>query len=512
MEELAALIERYTNDDRISQIITQIQSDTPTRLQLKGLVGAQECFVISGTYRADPRHHLIIAKDKEEAAYLQNSLANLFDKKTIHFLPDSFKHPKGFEIVNNNNILQRTEVTNRLTSSTSTGEIIVTYPEAVFEKVVAPEVLEKNRISLVKGENLDVDTLIDLLISYGFQRVDFVYEPGQFSIRGGIIDIFSYGNEWPYRVELFDEEIESIRTFHPATQLSHKMIASVAIVPNVETHISSDLKVSIFQILPEEMVVWVKDLQMIIDELQKCFERADEFANSMVIDEDNDISKIIRERSFIKPKDVIQDLQNHKMIFLELGDNILFVPTNEVNFNVSPQPSFNKNFGLLIEDFHKHSGEGYTNYIFADNGKQIERFYNIFQDQEANVTFTPIKTSLHSGFIDHELKIVCYTDHQIFARFHKYRLKKGFTKDQAITLKMLRELQVGDFVTHIDHGVGRYSGLEKLEINGKTQESVRLIYLNNDVLYVGINSLHKITKYVGKEGRYRQGADQAICR
>ena len=311
---------------------------------------------------------------------------------------------------------------------------------------------------------------------------------------------FSYGNEWPYRVELFDEEVESIRTFHPATQLSRKMIASVAIVPNVETHISSDLKVSIFEILPEEMVVWVKDLQMIVDQLQICFERASEFADSMVIDEDNDISKIIRERSFIKPKDVIQDLSNHKMIFMETGDNILFVPTNEVSFNVAPQPSFNKNFGMLIDDLNTHTELGYVNYIFADNGKQIERFYNIFQDQDANVQFHPIKTALHSGFIDHDLKIVCYTDHQIFSRFHKYRLKKGFTKDQALNLKMLKELQVGDFVTHMDHGVGRYSGLEKLEINGKTQESVRLIYHNNDVLYVGINSLHKISKYVGKEG------------
>ena len=500
MEELNALIERYQHDDRISQIITQIQSDTPTRLQLKGLVGAQECFVISGAYRADPRHHLIIAKDKEEAAYIQNSLANLFDKKTIHFLPDSFKHPTAFEQVNNNNILQRTEVTNRLTSGSSTGEIIVTYPEAVFEKVVAPEVLEANRISLVKGEDLDVDTLIDVLIKYGFERVDFVYEPGQFSIRGGIVDIFSYGNEWPYRVELFDEEIESIRTFHPATQLSQKMIASVAIVPNVETHISSDLKVSIFQILPEKMVIWVKDLQMIVDQLQVCFERASEFADSMVIDEDNDISKIIRERSFIKPKDVIQDLSNHKMIFMEMGDNILFVPTSEVTFHVTPQPSFNKNFGMLIDDLNAHTEKGYVNHIFADNGKQIERFYNIFQDQGANVQFHPIKTALHAGFIDHDLKIVCYTDHQIFTRFHKYRLKKGFTKDQALNLRMLKELQVGDFVTHMDHGVGRYSGLEKLEISGKTQESVRLIYHNNDVLYVGINSLHKITKYVGKEG------------
>ena len=283
MNNLQRLLELYRDDARIQTIVQALQQPTPTRLQISGLVGALESFALVGTYLNHPQSHLVIAGDKEEAAYIQNNLANLFDKKPIYFFPDSFKRPMYFEQLNNTNVLQRTETINKITSSNAIGEIIVTYPEALFEMVVAPSVLEETRLEIKVNEDVDVNFLIEILTDYGFSREDFVYEPGQFSIRGGIIDIFSYGNEWPYRVELFDEEVESIRTFNPTTQLSQRKIAKVSIVPNINTKFSQSQKVSLFGVLVKNTAIWVKDYQLTIDRLQMCFEKAAEFADNNLV-------------------------------------------------------------------------------------------------------------------------------------------------------------------------------------------------------------------------------------
>ncbi len=499
MENLQQLLGLYREDERTQQIVSQWQKTSVSRQHLEGLIGAQEAFVLIGTFFAAPRPHLIIASDKEEAAYLQNNLANLFDKKPVRFFPDSFKRPLLFSELNTSNVLQRTETINKITSSSTTGEIVVTYPEALFEKVVAPKVLEETRIEIVMNEQLDIDFLIEVLVEYGFERVDFVYEPGQFSIRGGIVDIFSYGNEWPYRVELFDDEVESIRTFDPTSQLSKQKIAKVAIVPNINTRFKQDQKVSVFRVISTDTIVWINDVQMLLDKLQQCLEKAEKFAQSISTTDESELSELFKERAFIRPNETIDELEGHHLMVLRPG-NFPIPFDQKIEYKTQPQPSFNKNFKLLIENLHENTSDQITNYIFTDNPKQIERFYAIFEDLDAKVEFHPIEKAIHQGFIDQSQKVACYTDHQIFERFHKYRLKRGFTKDMAINLRMLRELQAGDFVTHIDHGVGRYSGLEKIDINGHVQESVRLIYKNNDILYVSINSLHKISKYVGKDG------------
>ncbi len=498
VENLRRLLELYRDDTRIQQITEAIVENTPRRLQLVGLVGAQDSFVLAGTYLHHPHSQLIIANDKEEAAYLQNNLSSLFDKKPVHFFPDSFKRPQAFESLSSAHVLQRTEIINKVTTSQGT-DLIVTYPEALFEKVVAPKVLKESRIELVKNEQVDVDFLIEVLIEYGFQRVDFVYEPGQFSIRGGIVDVFSYGNEWPYRFELFDDEVESIRTFDPTTQLSKSKIAKVSIVPNINTRFTQDQKVSLFQVLEEGAVIWMKDFEMLLDKLQTCFEKSEQFAASLSSTNEGELAELFKERAFILPREVITDLEASTIICY--GKSAPPMPIDQkISFEGKPQPSFNKNFSLLIEDLQQNESKGISNFLFTDSSKQIERFYAIFEDLKANIHIHPINQAIHQGFIDAALKVACYTDHQIFERFHRYRLRRGFTKDQAISLRMLRELQPGDFVTHIDHGVGRYSGLEKIDINGHIQESVRLIYKNNDILYVSINTLHKISKYVGKEG------------
>ncbi len=499
MENKTQLLERYTNDTRTEQIVATLQQEQPARVQLLGMVGALECFVLAGTYRKQRQHYLFIANDKEEAAYVQNNLSAIFENKTIHFFPDSFKRPRHFEQLENTNVLQRTETINKITTSRATGEIIITYPEALFEKVVAPQVLDEHRLEISVGEDLDLETIIEVMTEYGFKREDFVYEPGQFSIRGGIVDIFSYGNEWPYRVELFDEEVEAIRTFDPMTQLSKQEIKKVSIVPNINTKFSQDQKVSLLHVLRENTAIWVKDFQLLLDRLQMCFEKAGEFAKTVSALDKSELAEIFRDRAFIRPRTVIDDMENYPIFSLTDSIQPLDFDT-KITFQARPQPSFNKNFKLLIEDLEENTKGGVENYIFTENPRQIERFYNIFEDLEAKVQFHPILNAIHQGFIDLDLKVACYTDHQIFQRFHRYRLRQGFSKDKAINLKLLRELKSGDYITHIDHGVGKYSGLQKIDINGQQQEAVRIFYKNNDVLYVSIHSLHKISKYVGKEG------------
>ncbi|MDA9357982.1 transcription-repair coupling factor [Saprospiraceae bacterium] len=498
-ENLEALVSRYKEDTRTKKINEFLQKDTPSRIRLEGLVGAQESFVLSATYLLSPRVYIYIAIDKEEAAYLQNTLEAIHDASDVMFFPDSFKRPMQFEEMNNSNILQRTEVVNKLRIKSSKPRIVVSYPEALFEKVVNPAILEANKIVITKDEKLDVDTMIEILVDYGFIRTDFVYEPGQFSIRGGIIDIFSYGNEWPYRIELFDDEVESIRTFNPINQLSVQNIATVSIIPNINIKFKQNQKVPLFDVLDANSVVWVKDFDVLLDKLQICFDKCEEFAKVLKTREDSELKQAFEERAFIYPNETMAAISDHHMI-LERRGTISIDPDLVMNYETSNQSSFNKNFSLLIEDMKHKEKQGFTNYLFTDSSRQIERFYKIFEDLDAQLDFHPVNKAIHAGFVDRQLNIACYTDHQIFERFHKYKLKKGFTKEQAMSLKMLRELQPGDFVTHIDHGVGRYSGLEKIEINGHKQESLRLFYQNNDVLYVSINSLHKISKFKGKDG------------
>nr|MBP7184742.1 transcription-repair coupling factor [Saprospiraceae bacterium] len=502
MENLNRLIEKYASDERIKLLGSKWESSVnapPSRIQLKSWSGSQLCFILAGVYKSNPSPHLFIAMDKEEAAYIQNTLTSIFDKKPVWFFPDSFKHPAYFEELNTNFALQRTETINRITTSTSKGEIVITYPEALFEKVVAPDVLSQTRLDIIKDQTLDIDFIIEVLITYGFERSDFVISPGQFSIRGGIIDIFSYGNAEPYRVELNDDVVESIRTFDPSTQLSTLHIAKVAIVPNINTKFSKEQKTSIFNVLPKNTVVWVSDFNVLIDKLEHCSELAQQVASRISSIENPELIEIFKDNAFIFPAEVIDDLEQHHLV--SLGST--FQPlkfSQKIDFNSKPQPSFNKHFNLLIENLKDNENLRIENYIFTDNANQIERFYAIFEDLNADVQFHPITKSIHEGFIDYDLNVACYTDHQIFERFHRYRLRNGFSPDVSLTTKMLRELQPGDFVTHIDHGIGRFSGLERININGQMQESVRLVYKNNDLLYVSINSLHKITKYSAKEG------------
>lgn len=498
MSNIKELIDRYENDRHIKEINDLTSGESPNQIQLQGLVGALDCFALAGAFYQQKRSHIYIAADKEEAAYVQNTLQSIMEGKNIHFFPDSFKRPLQYDELDKNNVLIRTETINKIHTAKGKNQILISYPEAIFEKAVDPTLLDKDKISIAKNATLDINTMIELLVMYGFDRVEFVYQPGQFSIRGGIIDIFSYGNEWPYRVEMFDIEVESIRTFNPTTQLSVQDISLVSIIPNINNKFRQDQKISIFKVFADNTCIWIKEPDLLVDKLQICFEKVEAYADSVTVKSEEELREIFNERAFIYPTKIVEEITDYHTI--TLAKSQYFFTDKIVSFNASAQPVFNKNFNLLIENLKENTSKEYINFIFTDNPKQIERFYNIFEDMGVKVQFHPLHKSVHSGFIDHQNKVACYTDHQIFERFHRYKIRQGFTEDMAISLKMLKELQPGDFVTHIDHGIGKYSGLETIEINGHKQETVRLIYQNNDILYVGINSLHKISRYVGKDG------------
>jgi transcription-repair coupling factor (superfamily II helicase) len=342
------------------------------------------------------------------------------------------------------------------------------------------------------------------LSDYGFERTDFVYEPGQFAIRGGILDIYSFGNDKPYRIELFGNEVDSIRIIDPETQLSERKLLQVSIIPNVDTQFDDEERISLLDFLPENTIVWMQDVDWCMEkiseasaELNSFLQQGNKDEKTPDANEDRMVRKNITEEDFITAKDFQEKIVSRHVVEFGYRSSL---SSFEIEFNTREQPAFNRRFDLLIQDLKDWEKKNFQLYLFAGNPAQLERLYSIFNDLKEEIHFTPIATSIHEGFIDEDLKIVCYTDHQIFQRYHKYNVRQAYNKNKALTLKTLRELQPGDFVTHIDHGVGIFSGLQKLEANGKLQEVVRIIYKDSDILYVNINSLHKIAKYTGKEG------------
>ena len=422
----------------------------------------------------------------------------------ILYFPSSFKNRKNYRLLNSSHVMLRTEALMKCSTPQLRKKVLVTYPEALFEKVVLAKELSGNVISIKSGDTLEVDRLIERLTGYGFERTDFVYEPGQLAMRGGILDIYSFGNEKPYRVELFGNEVDSIRLFDPETQLSERKLLQVNIIPNIETNFDHKEKVSLLDFLPANTVVWLQDYDLIREKLLVQEEDLDLFFKREALETpkrgeetEDTVKEIVSPEEFLHEATLHEQLEKRNII--EFGYRPHWGGT-DIAFPTLEQPAFNRKFDLLIADLQRWEKKGFTLFLFAENPRQLERLHSIFSDLKAELTFTPLVTAIHEGFIDEGNKVVCYTDHQIFQRYHKYRVKQAYNKNKALTLRTLRELQPGDYVTHIDHGVGTYSGLQKIESNGRLQEAVRIIYKDNDILYVNINSLHKISKYTGKEG------------
>lgn len=532
---LGVLLGIYSNDIRLKQVAAAISLPHPRfRACLEGLHGASAAFIAATAWKLSDCNHVFVLSDNEEAAYFHNDLEHLSGALDIHYFPDSFKRSGHFTEMKSSHVMLRTEALSKFGTPVSITEagnsrdagstklphkkVLVTYPEALFEKVVNPASLQRNMIQIRVGEQTKPEPLMARLVELGFRREDFVYEPGQFAMRGGILDIYSFGNEHPYRIELFGNEVDSIRIFNPETQLSERKLLSVSILPNIETRFEAGEKISLLDFLPENTCFWFKDFDFCYGKLGLMQAGLpDKIELKLPADElENQFQKELTQADFEDVERWKKALETRHLLEWQnqsLGQFFAEAPMH-IRFATEEQPSFNRHFELLIKDLQQRSStvlppkeiqenklaDKYEIFIFAEQPRQLERLRSIFEDQHAGFSFVPIPKAISKGFIDHDQKIVCYTDHEIFQRYHKYAVKQAYSKGKAITLRALRELQPGDFVSHIDHGVGVFSGLQKIEVNGNMQEAVRIIYKDNDVLYVNINSLHKISKYTGKEG------------
>jgi transcription-repair coupling factor (superfamily II helicase) len=508
---LQLLLEKYMNSPRIETIAGRISLSRPGTTRITRLQGSASQFVVAAVYQhpdAAKMNHLVILDDAEEAAYFHNTLENLTNAIDLFYFPSSFKNRKNFKLLNASHVMLRTESLMRF-STEGNKRIMVTYPDALFEKVVLPKTLSQNIIRIKTNDTLDIDGMLEKFVSYGFERTDFVYEPGQFAMRGGILDIYSFGNEKPYRVELFGNEVDSIRIFDPETQLSERKLLQITIIPNVETQFDDSEKTSLLEFLPSNTAIWIKDRDIVTEMILNQEEDLDLFLHRQSEEKTQTLDEDAEEKANISREDFTDattlNLLLDQRTIVEFGPETgkarnIYSPADTIEFSTRPQPAFNRQFDILIRDLVAWEKKHFALFLFADNPKQLERLHSIFTDLKAEIVFTPVPVSIHEGFIDDELQLVCYTDHQIFQRYHKYKVKQAYNKSKALTIRALRELQPGDFVVHIDHGVGVFSGLQKIESNGRIQEAVRILYKDSDILYVNISSLHKISKYTGKEG------------
>ncbi len=474
-------------------------------IAIKGLTGSSLSFVLSYVFKEADKPFLLIFNDKEEAAYYLNDLEQLIGEKDVLFYPGSYRRPYQIEETDNANVLLRAEVLNRI-NSRKRPAVIVTYPDALFEKVVTRRELEKNTLKIKLEDSLSLDFLNEVLFEYQFKRVDFVTEPGEFSVRGGIVDVFSFSHDEPYRLEFFGDEVESIRTFDVETQLSTEKIKKISIIPNVANKLLEEKRESFLKYISFETIIFTKNTDLLFDRLDDFYGKAIEAFGRL----SKDIKHAEPEELFLNSDSFGKQLEKFGLITtsvtsVTLSDrgrtlSVTEGQGREIEFRTKPQPSFNKKFDLLIANLNEHKAEGYTNYIFCASEQQAKRFHAIFEDANEHVHYETLIFPLYQGFIDDDLKIVCYTDHQIFERYHKFHLKNGYAKKQAITLKELNKLEIGDYVTHIDHGIGKFGGLQKIDVEGKKQEAIKLMYGDRDTLYVSIHSLHKISKFNGKDG------------
>jgi transcription-repair coupling factor (superfamily II helicase) len=496
------LIQFYRADAR-AQLLKRTWDQEGSKTELKGIVGSATPLLAASLFReagvsesqANQPSHLFVLDDKETAAYFLNDLEQLLGKShRILFFPRSARVPYQEEVTENANIAMRAEVLNEINRD-GKGLAIVTFGEALAEQVISQRELSEQTFALALGEKYTMDFLDEVFIEYGFNKVDFVYEPGQYAVRGGIVDVFSFSFDHPYRIEFFGDEVESIRKFDPTNQLSINKMTRAVVVPNIGDQALHEAVEPFFNFIPADTRIWVADAARCEKQLEKAMEKAEKA-----------FERVSAKLNFTPPDQLylepsgLQKLLNPFHV-IEFDGGTTFPNRVVIDWNMIPQPSFNKNFDMITSNLQANHRQGYHNVVVAGQATQIERLHDIFADREEDVPHHPIPLELSNGFVDKDLKLLVYTDHQLFERYHRFRLKEGFRKNkQALTLKELMALEPGDFVVHIDHGIGEFGGLQKIDVNGKEQEAIRLSYKGGDVLYVNIHSLHRISKYTSKEG------------
>lgn len=492
---ITELQSRYTRHPALEGLANTLKNNDIRTVFLEGTHASCASLFASCFIKSVPGVYLFVLNDQEEAGYFYHDMVQVNGDEQILFFPSSYRRAIKYGQKDAANEILRTEVLSRLEKKEPVT--VVTYPDALAEKVVSPKILSDRTLKLTVGQHIDTDEITKTLSDYGFEHVDYVYEPGQFATRGSIIDVYSFASEYPYRVDFFGDEIDSIRTFEVESQLSREKKDSVSIVPELAQAMDGDI--SFLSFIPRETVLWVKDLLWVRERIQIIHDEALS-PQALTAYEGEQTELMNLERKLIDGAEfTVESLEFRRIDF---GHKATGTPQATLKFNTSVQPIFHKNFDLVASSLTDYLQRGYSIYICSDSVKQTDRLADIFRERGDKIDFTAVDRTLHEGFVDHTLHCCIFTDHQIFDRFHKYNLRsdKARSGKVALSLKELNMFEPGDYVVHIDHGIGKFAGLVRIPNGNTTQEVIKLVYQNDDVVFVSIHSLHKISKYKGKEG------------
>lgn len=503
-EDIATLYARHPGVKALASLVDdpEIQS-----VACEGLCGSAAAVVLSTLAgQLAGRMLLVVLNDEECAGYFYHDAAQVLGEADVLFFPSTYRRAVKYAQRDAANEILRTDVLGRLSGGPeSRPKMVVTYPDAMAERVASRRMLDDRTVRLSKGDTADLTQLQERLVELGFRRKDYVYEPGEFAVRGSILDVYSYSSERPFRLDFFGDEVDSLRTFDVQTQLSDEVCAAAVIVPEVEA--TSGGLVPFFDLLPEGTVAVFDNFSLVRDIVSRIYDEG--FARQAQAEREatsemeaaEQAERLSRESLLVAGEAFQRGVAS--LMRIEIGPRPSASPQATVGFAISSQPIFHKNFDLVREAFGQSMADGYTLYVCADSAKQHERLQSIFDEMGSGIRFTPVEHTLHAGYADHTLHACFYTDHQIFDRFHKYSLRSDRARDgkMALTLKELSQFEPGDYVVHVDHGVGRFAGLVRLpNPDGTSQEVIKLVYRNDDVVFVSIHALHKVSKYKGKEG------------
>ncbi|MDR1455277.1 MAG: transcription-repair coupling factor [Tannerella sp.] len=488
---LPDLLTVYAAHPQINAVSSLLDEGKSRNLLLKGLSGSGAAMAIASLFRKRKETCLCILNDLEEAGYFYNDLSQL-SGRPVFFFPSVWRRHIKYGHIDPASEILRTETLGALQNA-QPGTVIVTYPDALAEKVLSKEELRDRTLKISVGEKIDAPFIAEVFDSLGFEQTDYVYEPGQYAMRGSIIDVFSFSNEYPYRIDFFGNEVETVRSFDVETQLSREKLQSIAIVSEISR--SGEARIALFDLLPEDACIVTQDFAWCVERVGSLWEEEPVQGGEASFPSADAMRKLLVTR-----EDFLRSAQSFRRI--QTGSKACDAPDATVAFDTEPQPLYQKNFDLVSDSFHRYLSEEYTLYLLSDSDKQAERVRAIFQDRGDPVAFTAVHKTIHGGFADRTLKLCVFTDHQIFGRYHKYNLKSDKARGGKImlSLKELSQFTPGDYVVHIDHGVGQFGGLVRTKVNGRLQEVVKLIYRNNDILFVSIHSLHKLSKYKGRDG------------
>ena len=489
--EVQELLTMYSAHPQVSALVGLLDDKSCRNLFLKGLNGSGAALTIASLFFKKRGSYVCVLNDQEEAGYFYHDLMQLTNSQDIFFFPSAYRRAIKYGHLDPANEILRTEVLSRL-QMPDLPTVIVTYPDALAEKVIAQADLKQKTLQIGVGDKLDNMFVSDILDEYGFEQVDYVYEPGQYAMRGSILDVFSFSHEFPYRIDFFGSEVETIRTFEVESQLSKSRLDRIAIVP--EMNKSGLISTSLLESLSPNTILAFGDLEWCKEKIGSIYRE------EPVLGDEESFTSAEQMRLRLVPEDeFLRSVLNFRRI--AFGAKAAGIPDATVSFSTRPQPIYHKNFDLVSSSFLAFLEEGYTLYILSDVEKQATRIRIIFEDRKEYIPFTSVNRTIHGGFADDTLKVCLFTDHQLFDRFHKFNLKSEKARSGKITLslKELNQFTSGDYIVHIDHGVGQFGGLVRTEVNGRIQEAIKLIYQNNDIIFVSIHSLHKLSKYKGKE-------------